>query len=172
MKAYWGSRGTAPRILWPRHQMEVSGRLHTPAILLPGKEPLVPTGQEVRWAPEPFWTRWWREKFPAPAGNRTPIVQPIARRHSWIHPFWMRRSEASLPSVQWISRRLGTNTMALQTNDHTRANIKRTATTGDASDSHQMFHGLRNEDLPTVQVIQRRNMRWVCTWMWNEALLT
>jgi len=49
--------------------------------------------------------------------------------------------------------------MALQTNDHTRANIKRTATTGDASDSHQMFHGLRNEDLPTVQVIQRRNMR-------------
>jgi hypothetical protein len=21
------------------------------------------------WAPEPFWKRWWREKFPAPAGN-------------------------------------------------------------------------------------------------------
>jgi hypothetical protein len=26
------------------------------------------------WHPKPFWTRWWREKFPAPAGNR-------------IHPF-------------------------------------------------------------------------------------
>jgi hypothetical protein len=24
-----------------------------------------------RLAPEPFWTRWWREKFPAPAWNRT-----------------------------------------------------------------------------------------------------
>jgi len=26
MKAYWGSGGIAWRILWPRHQMEVSGR--------------------------------------------------------------------------------------------------------------------------------------------------
>jgi hypothetical protein len=24
-----------------------------------------------RWAPEPFWMRWRREKFPAPVGNRT-----------------------------------------------------------------------------------------------------
>jgi hypothetical protein len=24
--------------------------------------------------PRPFWTRWWRENFPAPAGNRT--VEP------------------------------------------------------------------------------------------------
>jgi hypothetical protein len=23
-------------------------------------------------APEPVWTRWWREKFPAPAGTRIP----------------------------------------------------------------------------------------------------
>jgi len=22
------------------------------------------------WAPEPFWTRWWGEKFSAPAGNQ------------------------------------------------------------------------------------------------------
>jgi hypothetical protein len=28
MKAYWGSGGTVPRILWPRHEMEVSGELH------------------------------------------------------------------------------------------------------------------------------------------------
>jgi hypothetical protein len=39
-----GSGGTAPRILWPRHKMEMSGRLHAPATLLPGKEPPVPIG--------------------------------------------------------------------------------------------------------------------------------
>jgi hypothetical protein len=51
--------------------MEVSGQLHDPAALPPEKEPLVPIGKEAGWAPEPFWTRWWREKFPAPAGNQT-----------------------------------------------------------------------------------------------------
>jgi hypothetical protein len=51
--------------------MDVSGQLHAPAALPPGKEPLVPTELEAGWAPEPFWTRWWREKFSAPAGNRT-----------------------------------------------------------------------------------------------------
>jgi len=39
--------------------MKVSGQLHVPAVLFTGKEPLVPIGQEVGWAPEPFWTRWW-----------------------------------------------------------------------------------------------------------------
>jgi hypothetical protein len=34
--------------------------------------PLYPQGKGGGWAPEPFWTRWWREKFPAPAGTRTP----------------------------------------------------------------------------------------------------
>jgi hypothetical protein len=52
--------------------MDVSGQLHDPAALPPGKDPLVPTGQEAGWAPEPFWTRWFREKFRVPAGNRTP----------------------------------------------------------------------------------------------------
>jgi len=47
MKAYWGSGSTAPPILFPRHQMEVSGQLHVPAALLPGKEPLVPSGWRV-----------------------------------------------------------------------------------------------------------------------------
>jgi hypothetical protein len=60
-----------PLILRPRYYMEVSGQLHAPAALPPGKNSLVPIGQEAGWAPEPFWTRWWREKFPAPAGNRT-----------------------------------------------------------------------------------------------------
>jgi len=52
--------------------MEVSGQLHAPPALLPGKEPLLPVGEEVGWAPEPVWMRWRRVKFPAPAGTRTP----------------------------------------------------------------------------------------------------
>jgi hypothetical protein len=36
--------------------MEVSGQLHAPVALSSGKEPLVPTGQEAEWVPEP-WTR-------------------------------------------------------------------------------------------------------------------
>jgi hypothetical protein len=52
--------------------MEVSGQLHAPADLPPGKEPLVPVTYEVGWAPEPFWTQWWREKFPASVRIRNP----------------------------------------------------------------------------------------------------
>jgi len=33
--------------------MEVSGQLHAPAAVPPGKEPLVPTGKQAGWAPEP-----------------------------------------------------------------------------------------------------------------------
>jgi hypothetical protein len=35
--------------------MKVSGQLHAPAALPPGKEPLIPTGWEAGWAPEPAW---------------------------------------------------------------------------------------------------------------------
>jgi hypothetical protein len=35
-----------------------------PAALYPGKNPLAPIGQEAGWTPEPFWTRWRREKEP------------------------------------------------------------------------------------------------------------
>jgi len=59
--------------------MEVSGQLHAPAALPPGQETTVPIWQEVVWASDPVWPRWW-EKFPimAPAGNWTPVVQPVA----------------------------------------------------------------------------------------------
>jgi len=35
--------------------MEMSGQLHAPTVLTPGKEPLVPTGFEAGWAPEPVF---------------------------------------------------------------------------------------------------------------------
>jgi uncharacterized protein (DUF3820 family) len=41
--------------------MEVSGQLHAPA----RERTMVPTGKEAVWVPEPFWTWWLREKFPA-----------------------------------------------------------------------------------------------------------
>jgi hypothetical protein len=66
--------------------MEVIGQLHAPAPLPPGKEPPVHIGEESGWAPEPFWTRWWREKFPAPppkeSSPRPSIVQPVAQRYT------------------------------------------------------------------------------------------
>jgi len=37
--------------------MEVSGQLHKPAALPQGKSPLLPTGQEAVWTPEPVCTR-------------------------------------------------------------------------------------------------------------------
>lgn len=41
--------------------MKVSGQLHAPAALLPGKESLVHTEYEVGRAPEPVWTLWKKE---------------------------------------------------------------------------------------------------------------
>jgi hypothetical protein len=52
--------------------MEMSGQLHAPAALLPGKEPLVPIGYEAGWAPEPFWTRGGEEKNSQPPPGIVP----------------------------------------------------------------------------------------------------
>jgi hypothetical protein len=41
--------------------LEVSGQLHAPAALPPGKEPRVPIGEDVGWTSEPVWTIWRRE---------------------------------------------------------------------------------------------------------------
>jgi hypothetical protein len=56
---------------WPRHYMHVSGQLHVPAPLPPGKEPPVPIGLEAGWAPEPVWTTRGREN-PSPCRKSKP----------------------------------------------------------------------------------------------------
>jgi hypothetical protein len=56
--------------------MEVSGQLDAPAALPPWKEPPVPIEYEAGWA------RCGKEKNLAPAGNRTPAFQSVARRHA------------------------------------------------------------------------------------------
>jgi hypothetical protein len=35
-----------------------------------------------RWASEPVWTLWSREKYLAPDGNRTPAIEYVAHRYA------------------------------------------------------------------------------------------
>jgi len=54
----------------------------TPPVALPQGIPgthLIATGA----APDSVWMRWQRENIPAPAGNQTPIIQPIAQTQYW-----------------------------------------------------------------------------------------
>jgi hypothetical protein len=53
-----------PTFSCSRHYLEVSGQLHAPAALPPGKEPPVPIGLETGWAPEPVWTTWRENSWP------------------------------------------------------------------------------------------------------------
>jgi hypothetical protein len=71
-------------------------------------EPLAPIEKEAGWDPEPVWTQWWREKFPAPAGTRTldhltrssalyhwdnpaPKINTVGKESIWIHMGSTRR---------------------------------------------------------------------------------
>jgi hypothetical protein len=60
--------------------MEVSGQLHVPDALLPGKEPLVPIWQEVGWASEPVWCGGEEKNSQPLPGLEPPIIQPVAQR--------------------------------------------------------------------------------------------
>jgi hypothetical protein len=69
----WRNEGIAARILslfWDRREWSGSP---------PGKEASVPIGEEARWITETVWTRWRREKFPAPIGNRISVVHLLAK---------------------------------------------------------------------------------------------
>jgi hypothetical protein len=68
--------------------MGASGQRHAPAALFPpGRGPPVPIVQEAGWAPESFWTQRLEEKSFSPAGDRTPIVQPVVRHYTaWANP--------------------------------------------------------------------------------------
>jgi hypothetical protein len=64
--------------------MGVSGQRHAPAALYPrGKDPPVPIVQEAGWAPQPVWTQTIEEKSFTPAGDRTPVVQPVVRHYTY-----------------------------------------------------------------------------------------
>jgi len=62
--------------------MEVSGQLHAPAALTPGKETLVPIGYETGWVPSRSG-RGGEDKNSQPLpGFDSPIIQPVAQRYS------------------------------------------------------------------------------------------
>lgn len=54
--------------------MEISGQLNAPAALPQGKEHPVLIKLAAGWAPVSVWTLWT-------TGNRTRVVQPVARRY-------------------------------------------------------------------------------------------
>jgi hypothetical protein len=62
----------------------VSGQLHAPAALPPGKEPPVPTAYEAGWVPEAVWTMWRTENsWPYRDSNSYPsVVQLVASRYT------------------------------------------------------------------------------------------
>jgi hypothetical protein len=66
-----GSTDMAPRILWPRHYMEVSGQLHGPAALPQGKSPWYPLDRKLG-SPQNRSGRGGEEKnFQPPPGIET-----------------------------------------------------------------------------------------------------
>jgi hypothetical protein len=60
----------------------MSGPASRPGRFPQRKKSPVPIGYEAGWAPEPVWTLKSREKYFASGGNRTPVVQPLARRYT------------------------------------------------------------------------------------------
>jgi hypothetical protein len=63
--------------------MEVSGQLRTPAALPPGKEALVPIGEEDGWAPEPS-RRGGEEKNSQNPDSPTRNLVAIPTELSWL----------------------------------------------------------------------------------------
>jgi hypothetical protein len=65
--------------------MEVSGQLHAPAALPPGKEALAPISIGGWVGPRAVLEAVVKRKIPSPrreSNPRTPIVQPVAQRYT------------------------------------------------------------------------------------------
>jgi hypothetical protein len=78
-KDVWGSGGKGQPFL----TSSLDGgewSVSRPGRFTPGKDPPVPIGYKVGWAPKPVWTLWSREKY---AGRRTPAFQPLSRRYNY-----------------------------------------------------------------------------------------
>jgi len=49
----------------------------------PGKGPPVPIARQTVRAAELVWTRWWKKSITSPAGNWTPVLQPVVRKNGF-----------------------------------------------------------------------------------------
>jgi hypothetical protein len=71
---------------WPRRYMKLSGQLHARRLYPRKFDP------GVHWIEQ-----YWEEKKFAPAGNRTPAVQPVDRRCTdWAMPTPEEREKQSI----------------------------------------------------------------------------
>jgi hypothetical protein len=61
--------------------MEVNDQVHAPPTLPPGKEPLVPIGEEAGWAQSRSGRGDKKNSQPLP-GLDPPIIQPVAQRYT------------------------------------------------------------------------------------------
>jgi hypothetical protein len=80
--------------------MAVSGHVHPPAALLPGKEALVPIGWEAGWAPEPVWTLW-RRKISCPCRESNLGREPIARRNTELERHNLYSPPTIILVIKW-----------------------------------------------------------------------
>jgi hypothetical protein len=66
--------------------MEVSGQLHSPAALFPGKQPPVPIRQQAGWVPETLRTLWRSENpLSLPGFKRLPLDRPALAYWVLVH---------------------------------------------------------------------------------------
>jgi hypothetical protein len=85
--------------------MEVSGQLHAPDALTPGKELSVPIGQEAGWTPEAVWTTWRRAKAFVAVGNVTPAIQLVGHRYTYLQEWELKIRAISTVLNQLAGRR-------------------------------------------------------------------
>jgi hypothetical protein len=62
--------------------MEVSGQRHDPVALYSWEWTLGTVGLEAVWASELVWKQWIRKNYFASAGDRTLVVQLVAKRYT------------------------------------------------------------------------------------------
>jgi hypothetical protein len=65
--------------------MEMSGQLHAPAVLHPGRVPPEPSRQEAGSATESVWTLWKREKDSLPC-QESNLVSLVTQLHRLRYP--------------------------------------------------------------------------------------
>jgi hypothetical protein len=86
--------------------MEVSGHLHDPAALPPGKEPLVPIAQEAEWAPEPVSSLKISGAEMCCKGGNKKCIQRCWLKTSWEKVTWETKHLGAVgcDNVKWFGR--------------------------------------------------------------------